>query len=395
VRTLPEKASLRYLRQEAKDLLVALRESHPTASLADAQRSLAEQYGFRTWPDLKAEVDIRRRSDATADPETARELAGAFGLGAVAGAMVLVSSDFMGGTWRLPTESGLWSMRPVFDWMGDRHAAIAVGLMEAASAAGIRTPVAVRSSQGHLLEEVAGRKWRADEWMQLGHSPVKPVSARIAAAVGGVLATVHALALPAPAGSESPPGRRLTTQEWEGLLTAARARRARWAPALERAIPSLVELGSVPRPAPAEPPILSHRDLTPTTVRVDDGELVVLHWEFAGGQSPRQELGNTISQWAFGAVEGVNESAARAMFEAYTAKAGPVAPDLSMFSESISSHLWWMSGRVHNALVATSREQQRFAERELRELFAHPRTRASYELIVDPLSRADTAGVAR
>lgn len=54
MRTLPDNPSLEFLRQEAKDLLVALRESTPTASLADAQKSLSEQYGFRTWPDLKA-----------------------------------------------------------------------------------------------------------------------------------------------------------------------------------------------------------------------------------------------------------------------------------------------------------------------------------------------------
>src|SRR5262245_856708 len=37
-----------------------MRTSHPETSLAAAQTLLARQYGLRTWPDLKAEVERRR-----------------------------------------------------------------------------------------------------------------------------------------------------------------------------------------------------------------------------------------------------------------------------------------------------------------------------------------------
>jgi effector-binding domain-containing protein len=60
VKALPERPNLDHLRQQAKDLLATVRASHPDTSLAAAQTLLARQYGLRTWPDLKAEVERRR-----------------------------------------------------------------------------------------------------------------------------------------------------------------------------------------------------------------------------------------------------------------------------------------------------------------------------------------------
>lgn len=60
VKALPERPNLDHLRQQAKDLLATIRSSHPETSLATAQTLLARQYGLRTWPELKAEVERRR-----------------------------------------------------------------------------------------------------------------------------------------------------------------------------------------------------------------------------------------------------------------------------------------------------------------------------------------------
>ena len=60
MKALPERPNLDHLRQQAKDLLATIRASHPETSLATAQTLLARQYGLRTWPELKAEVDRRR-----------------------------------------------------------------------------------------------------------------------------------------------------------------------------------------------------------------------------------------------------------------------------------------------------------------------------------------------
>ena len=52
-RSLPERPSLRHLKDQAKDLLRA----GAARSLADAQFKLAKLYGFASWPKLKAHVD--------------------------------------------------------------------------------------------------------------------------------------------------------------------------------------------------------------------------------------------------------------------------------------------------------------------------------------------------
>ncbi len=52
-RQLPEKPNLEYLKKQAKELLRA----NPRGKLADAQHTLANEYGFPTWAKLKAHVE--------------------------------------------------------------------------------------------------------------------------------------------------------------------------------------------------------------------------------------------------------------------------------------------------------------------------------------------------
>ena len=56
---LPEHASLEWLRKQAKRELESLRETNPSAQLADAQFRLATQYGFSSWRALKAHLDAQ------------------------------------------------------------------------------------------------------------------------------------------------------------------------------------------------------------------------------------------------------------------------------------------------------------------------------------------------
>jgi hypothetical protein len=51
-RQLPEKPNLEYLRKQAKELLRSTRQG----KLADAQHTLANEYGFATWAELKSHV---------------------------------------------------------------------------------------------------------------------------------------------------------------------------------------------------------------------------------------------------------------------------------------------------------------------------------------------------
>jgi ankyrin repeat protein len=61
-RHLPEKPNLEFLKKQAKELLRAM----PQAKLADAQHTLANEYGFPTWAKLKSHVEALGLSPAAA-----------------------------------------------------------------------------------------------------------------------------------------------------------------------------------------------------------------------------------------------------------------------------------------------------------------------------------------
>lgn len=65
-RELPRRPSLDHLKKQAKELLRELRLREPRAALTDAQHALAREYGFASWPKLKAHVELA----AATPPET-------------------------------------------------------------------------------------------------------------------------------------------------------------------------------------------------------------------------------------------------------------------------------------------------------------------------------------
>jgi hypothetical protein len=56
-RDLPVRPNLEFLKKEAKALLGTLRQRNASAQLTDAQHVLAGDYGFASWPKLKAHVE--------------------------------------------------------------------------------------------------------------------------------------------------------------------------------------------------------------------------------------------------------------------------------------------------------------------------------------------------
>lgn len=80
-RVLPPEPSLEFLKNEAKDLLAVLRQQSPGAKLADALHRLARDYGFPTWPVLKAHVEsLRQSAEAPSPAPAANPLAGVWRL---------------------------------------------------------------------------------------------------------------------------------------------------------------------------------------------------------------------------------------------------------------------------------------------------------------------------
>jgi len=200
MRFLPDKPSLGFLRKEAKDLLAALRESTPSASLTDAQRALATEYGMRDWTELKTEVEQRAAAVPVAPDGLAEALADAFGLGAVTAAASPVSFTPMGRCWSIVTDRGRWLAVTVYDWITDAQAEVGGRLRDAAVAAGVAAPTPVRSPEGRLILAVQGQNWRVHEWIEVGPAPVIPTPLGVARQVGTTYGILHKLAIPKASG---------------------------------------------------------------------------------------------------------------------------------------------------------------------------------------------------
>ena len=64
-RDLPERPNLDHLKKQAKAVLRKLREQNAAATLADAQHAVAREYGFASWPKLKAHLAAPPKGDGS------------------------------------------------------------------------------------------------------------------------------------------------------------------------------------------------------------------------------------------------------------------------------------------------------------------------------------------
>jgi hypothetical protein len=377
VKTLPDNPDIEHLRQQAKDLLAGLRDTDPATTLATAQKSLARQYGFPGWPGLKAEVDRMRGQVDVATPALAHAVADAFGLGTVTGGMrSMARADDMGRQWSLDTDRGRWAVRTMDTWWPIVSHEQDVALQEAALAAGVRLPAPVRSRAGTVTETVGGHVWRAYEWRHSGPPLAAPASARVTREMGGILATLHGLALPVDRVSPWH-ARRLTSVTWPELAATARGRGVAWADELDAAVPVLEEHATIDG-LPGEP-VLTHNTIGPGQVRRGArGRLVVFAWEHAGGQPPAWELGSALVDWTVDSGRTVNVAGARAMVEGYGAAGSLPELDMGMFRGAVTGLANYVFGLVELALDAGG-EDRRFADRSVRHVLAHLPALATFE----------------
>lgn len=56
-RVLPPRASLEHLKNQARQRLRMMQQQRSSAKLSDAQHAIAREYGFASWPKLKAHVE--------------------------------------------------------------------------------------------------------------------------------------------------------------------------------------------------------------------------------------------------------------------------------------------------------------------------------------------------
>ncbi len=366
MKTLPDDPDLDHLRRQAKDLLAGLRAADPAAGLADAQATLARRYGYRDWPALKAEVDRRAGTAEVADPDIARDLADAFGLGTVTGPMRSLSrTDDAGRPWVLGTDRGRWEVRTVDGIYPPTDGEDAFALQEAAAAAGVLLPRPVRTCAGTVDAQVGGHSWRVHEWQHSAPPLTAPVGVGAARAAGDALARVHGLRMPCdgvlgwfrPLNDEG---------EWGELVDAARSGGHPWADALVAASRGLAALHRAEDES-AEPALFVHNNLTPGACRLAGrGRLVVTGWEHAGGQPPSWELGFALLQWCVDPGGGVNAAGVRALLDGYAAVAGEV-PRPS-FRGAIAAQLNYVFGQAACALAPDADDH---ARRSIAHVLAH------------------------
>ncbi|MEU4195049.1 phosphotransferase [Kribbella sp. NPDC026611] len=382
MKLLPDRPSIEFLRKEAKDLLGALREAAPEASLADAQRALAGEYGLRDWPALKAEVERRLAVLPTAPSGLAVELARAFGLGQVTGPARAVSFTAMGRCWELSTDRGRWLAVTVFDWITEEQAALGGRLRDAAVGAGIVAPVAHKSPAGRVIETVRGENWRVNEWLEVGPTPALPVSAALARRLGSIYGTLHSLELP----SETPMNPyhvwRREESGWYQLRDRARAAGKPWAGRLDEVLPLWFDLQTIETDVDAAALMLCNSNINPTHVRQGrDGELVLMEWDFAGSMTPELELGSALTQWVMRPA--VNPRAIVAFRDGYGAVREWPKLRLESFGVAITGWLNWAHNSICEAISPEDADHAEFAEREAVGVLERPMTRAGLEQVLD------------
>lgn len=390
MRTLPESASLDHLRRQAKDLLAVLRRSQPSATLADAQASVAREYGYERWTQLKAAAEEQRAATteiAAAGLVTA--LVEHYGLGRAAGAMRRVERTWAGHTWELAASGGRVVLTELFDHVRPEDIEVEAGLVERAIDAGISAPAPIRTTMGAVIAPLNGANWRAHHWVRLGPAPTKPPPPQTAAAAGRVLATLHGLALPAPRPVVPWLTYRPPEQAWRALVDRAHSDEAVWADALAAAVPGFLALDAVcDERDPNARAILSHASLAPDAVRlVGQEEVVVVGWEHACAIPADWELGAALQAWSQGSDLDLGVAAARSLFDAYRELAeGPDQLALSMFASGVTTLLNWTATRVQIALTDENEEERELATRSLPSLLDDPISLPKIEHLIATLS---------
>jgi hypothetical protein len=394
MKTLPEHPSLGHVRQQAKDLLTQRRSTDPAATLAGAQSELAQEYGFPSWADLKAEVDRLRATTREANAGTAGQLAEAFGLGTVTGPMTAIEKSWAGEVWSLPSDRGRWAATQLFEWTPviDNHLDDEVRLVEAARSAGLAAPLPVRSTDGRVLVTIGDHRWRVHEEVKLGPAPVT-VTTDVAAVAGHALGMLHRLSLPTDRSITAPPSApvqarwlssRPTEEAWQYLARQASAAGRPWAAVLQRLIPALLDISAVCADLSSEPVVLSKFRLLPTDLRPGpDGGWVILNWEHAGPIPRGQELGASLAECDKG-----DDPAVRRAFLAGYRSSGIEVPtlDMTMFTTAVSATLNWTATRMSVALTSDNDERRQSADREVPLLLANPPSRQRFYRILEAVS---------
>jgi hypothetical protein len=375
MRNLPDHASLDHVRRQAKDQLAVLRLSDAKATLTDAQASLATQYGFASWADLKREVERQNAGTSVlADDGLAERLAVGFRLGAVVGSMTHVERQWTGHAWDLRTSEGRWVVTELADFIVPAHIETESEFVTKAIGAGVLAPEPVRTAEGTFVFGLDGGNWRVHRWVQLGPPLAQPPLPDDAAEGGRILARIHALDLEPPDPVTAWLTRRPGESSWNGVADAARTAGTDWADDFARAIPGFLALDAVSDPRdPNARAILSKAWHAPAGVRTAGANrLVTIAWEHASATPKDWELGSSVMAWSETVDNDYDPAPARAFLGGYREIADDIEITLPMFTSGVTAALNWTISRANIALHDDDPVRREDAERNVRFLARNP-----------------------
>jgi Ser/Thr protein kinase RdoA (MazF antagonist) len=283
----------------------------------------------------------------------------------------------LGQVWRLRTTSGSWAVKELFTPVTETEAGSSADFQDAAVGIGVPAPAVVRTLDGDVVIDVAGRQFRVFTWVDLD----PPNRLLDPAAVGWVVGTIHRLAYPASGPAHPWYTDPVGVQRWDELLQQMAATGY---PRASELVEMRDELCALERLL-EEPQFLQrlHLDLWADNVRATaHGDLCVVDWDNSGPGDPRQELAVVLFEYCSG-----SPTRAHTLVESYVGAGGPARitkPEhFSMAIAQLGHILEWQCG---NWLTAAAPEQSARAQAALDEFVTEPLTRDVIDQLVDAVA---------
>ena len=309
----------------------------------------------------------------------AAEIAARYRLGDDAALTGPVARGEQGAVWKLTTSAGTWAVKVLLERCLEADVRDEAGYQTAALAAGVPTPVIVRTAEGAVLADLGHAQVRTFGWVDL----LEPDPHLDPHAVGTVVSAIHRVhhrsGAPVDPWYTEPVG----ADRWDDLVSASLARGAPFAGRLAEMRDELVALEALLE-APADLQIC-HRDLWADNLRATAaGGLCVIDWTDCGLGDPSQELALVLFEFARGDAE-----RARRLHDAYVDSGGPGRVDRpERFSMVIAqlAHIGERACRRWLEPDASAGDQERATERVDEFLSDDALTRAVIEQLLDAVT---------
>jgi Ser/Thr protein kinase RdoA (MazF antagonist) len=253
--------------------------------------------------------------------ETAAIIGDRFGLRATEFAAAPAARGLCGRVWRLDTADGPYALKELF-WPTDhdeRQIRAQVAFESAARDVGVLSPESFPTLDGDYLCHLPdGCLVRLFGWIE---GDLLTGSDGAAHWLGQTLSRLHRLPNPVVGEPdtrfESPP------DGWDDLLAALRRQQVAWADDLAKALPQVLELAALVRPAGRDDWVMCHQDIVPSNVmRTPAGDLVLIDWDNTGPALADQELAAALMNWHV-VGDHVDTEGIAATLAAYEAGGGP------------------------------------------------------------------------